>query len=152
MSFRSAPIIEQPVNKFGDGRLSNGASEFHYKIDRVHWLPLFKHCRESASRLGNLFNKRIYWLHERKFFEKSAVPLIFNQFADQRFQSVSRFKSEINHTLSYIFYCIYTFLESLKLLQITSRLVPMSEKTAIHIDVWFSAVKIRNVPLMKSAR
>lgn len=107
MSFWFAPIIEQPVNKFGDGRLSNGASKFYYKIDRVHWLPLFKNCRESASRLGNLFNKRIYWLHERKFFEKSAVPLIFNQFADQRFQSVSHLRSEVNHSLSSPFSCIY---------------------------------------------
>ncbi|MBS4009738.1 MAG: hypothetical protein KGZ72_03175 [Roseovarius sp.] len=59
MSFRPAPIVEQPVQKFACKKPENLDQKARDYLDRVHLLPRFIRHRESVSRRGNPFNKRI---------------------------------------------------------------------------------------------
>jgi hypothetical protein len=98
MSFRSAPIIEQPIHKFACEKPEYLNQQARDYLDRIHWLPRFIVCRESATRPGNPFNKRISKAGKVKAFFDLEKQLRFHEI-----ETAHRQNKKVTHRIIMIF-------------------------------------------------
>jgi hypothetical protein len=94
MSFRLAPIVEDPVDELAGQDLANLQEYPREQFDGFHWLPLLSGCRERISRLGNPLNKRIFRACAAIVSSQHWERLTFNQWGVDEFWelgAISRF-------------------------------------------------------------
>ena len=92
MSFRSVPIIEQPIHKSVCEKSENLDQKARDYFDRFHLLPRFLRFRELATRSGNPFNKRITTPGKVKIVYELENEPDSQQFVPRRQQN----KSDVN--------------------------------------------------------
>jgi hypothetical protein len=87
MSFWSAPIIEQPIHKSACEKSENLGQKARDYLDRFHLLPRFLRHRESATRPGNPFNKRVTKSGKAKMGSQLGIQLHLQQRMHRRQQN-----------------------------------------------------------------